>query len=63
MRSIKVSDIIKPRVVVSLTDENMTLEEFIETHIGFEIIDEKDTISDMQKYAREQRIKKQENMK
>ena len=31
----------------------VTMEDIIETLLGFEILDEKDTIPDMQKYARE----------
>lgn len=31
----------------------MTLEDIIETLLGLEIMDEKDTVSDMQKFARE----------
>lgn len=34
-------------------DGIVTMEDIIETLLGFEIIDEKDTISDMQKYARD----------
>lgn len=34
-------------------DGIVTMEDIIETLLGFEIIDEKDTISDMQQYARE----------
>jgi CBS domain containing-hemolysin-like protein len=34
-------------------DGIITMEDIIETLLGFEIIDEKDTISDMQHYARE----------
>jgi len=35
------------------TDGIVTMEDIIETMLGLEIIDEKDTIPDMQKYARE----------
>jgi len=35
------------------TDGIVTMEDIIETLLGLEIIDEKDTIVDMQKYARE----------
>ena len=34
-------------------DGIVTMEDIIETLLGLEIIDEKDTIADMQKYARE----------
>ncbi len=34
-------------------DGIVTMEDMIETLLGFEIIDEKDTITDMQQYARE----------
>lgn len=34
-------------------DGIVTMEDIIETLLGLEIIDEKDTITDMQKYARE----------
>jgi CBS domain containing-hemolysin-like protein len=34
-------------------DGILTMEDIIETLLGFEIVDEKDTISDMQQYARE----------
>ena len=36
------------------------MEDIIETMLGLEIIDEKDTITDMQKYARERWKKRQE---
>lgn len=35
------------------TDGIVTMEDIIETLVGFEIVDEKDTITDMQQYARE----------
>jgi CBS domain containing-hemolysin-like protein len=41
-------------------DGIVTMEDIIETLLGLEIIDETDTIVDMQKYAREQWKKKQE---
>jgi len=34
-------------------DGIVTMEDLIETLLGLEIVDEKDTIQDMQKYARE----------
>ena len=34
-------------------DGIVTMEDIIETLLGLEIIDEKDTITDMQKYARD----------
>lgn len=40
-------------------DGIVTLEDVIETLLGLEIVDEKDTVSDMQKYARERWITRQ----
>ncbi|MBN2262649.1 MAG: hypothetical protein JW735_07045 [Prolixibacteraceae bacterium] len=37
----------------------VTMEDIIETLLGLEILDEKDTITDMQKYARERWEKRQ----
>ena len=34
-------------------DGIVTMEDIIETLLGFEIVDEKDTITDMQQYARD----------
>jgi CBS domain containing-hemolysin-like protein len=34
-------------------DGIVTMEDIIETLLGLEILDEKDTVTDMQKYARE----------
>lgn len=39
----------------------VTMEDIIETLLGFEIIDEKDTITDMQAYAKERWKRKQKN--
>jgi CBS domain containing-hemolysin-like protein len=39
-------------------DGIVTMEDIIETLLGLEIVDEKDTITDMQKYARERWIKR-----
>ncbi|MFO7575722.1 MAG: hemolysin family protein [Bacteroidales bacterium] len=41
-------------------DGIVTMEDVIETLLGFEIVDEKDTITDMQQYARERWIMRQE---
>jgi CBS domain containing-hemolysin-like protein len=41
-------------------DGIVTMEDIIETLLGLEIIDEKDTIIDMQKYARERWFNRQE---
>ncbi len=38
----------------------VTMEDIIETLLGFEIVDEKDTVTDMQQYARERWKKRQE---
>lgn len=38
----------------------VTMEDIIETLLGFEIVDEKDTVADMQQYARERWKKRQE---
>ena len=35
------------------TDGIVTMEDIIETLLGFEIVDEKDTVSNMQEYAKE----------
>ena len=40
-------------------DGIVTLEDVIETLLGLEIVDEKDTVSDMQKYARERWVARQ----
>lgn len=40
-------------------DGVVTMEDIIETLLGFEIIDEKDTVSDMQEYARERWLARQ----
>ena len=40
-------------------DGIVTMEDIIETLLGLEIIDEKDTITDMQKYARDRWKEKQ----
>lgn len=42
------------------TDGIVTMEDIIETLVGFEIVDEKDTIPDMQQYARERWRMRQE---
>lgn len=41
----------------------VTMEDIIETLLGFEILDETDTVSDMQQYARERWQKRQEKYK
>ena len=38
----------------------VTMEDIIETLLGLEIVDEKDTVIDMQKYAREKWKQKRE---
>ncbi len=44
-------------------DGILTMEDIIETLVGFEIMDEKDTISDMQQYAKERWKMRQEKYK
>ncbi len=44
-------------------DGILTMEDIIETIVGFEIMDEKDTISDMQQYAKERWKMRQEKYK
>ena len=44
-------------------DGVVTMEDIIETLLGFEILDEKDTVADMQQYARERWQQRQSKYK